>query len=642
MQRLIGLLLLGCSIVHSPCLAMEFSSTALHQHVARLADKSMLGRRAGTAFERRAVEYIVQQLKSMEVPTVKGSGRLQSVPVRRRNEDLESHNVIGVIYPDEQAELKEVIVLGAHLDHLGETSDGRFHPGADDNASGVAVTLEVAAALQQTAADLRRPVVVVFFGAEEVGLLGSREFVRKGPVPHERILAMVNIDMIGRPFMDQSNLKILKSVLKIDEEAGLGVVGTAGRPYFAKVVEAMGEKTGVRPYGSQAMLSPIIKRLARNRSDHSAFERVGIPSLFFSSGESDDYHRPSDSADKVSGERLSRRASFVFEVVRELATVAVEELPPRENVVIPEGKPVQERTLQHGALTVRFRDNSDSPKVLSGLQSLTHQATPEFDAFDPDQPGASAGLNFEHIISGHRRKTNAFTPRSGRYELFPLEDGRSVRLVRRREDSPWDVSSTLTYTIAAPHYVDFEFRCTPHNAQLFGKRRHVIFFFANYMNDVLDPSLHFRGQRGANEPETWVSSDAPPGHADWNQGGTFRHQAASPLEYDDNQQFRLNSWSYEEPRYTKPFYYGRAGNGMVLILMFDRASTKREEIRFSLFKFKLPKQPRPAWDFQYVVRQLIENREYGFRGRLVWKPWVSSEDCLDEYERWVAALKVGG
>jgi hypothetical protein len=77
---------------------------------------------------------------------------------------------------------------------------------------------------------------------------------------------------------------------------------------------------------------------------------------------------------------------------------------------------------------------------------------------------------------------------------------------------------------------------------------------------------------------------------------------------------------------------------MTLIMMFDRGHTPRDEIRFSLFKFKLPKLPRPALDWQYVIHHVETDAEYGFRARLVWKKFVSADDCRDEYERWARRL----
>ena len=304
-----------------------------------------------------------------------------------------------------------------------------------------------------------------------------------------------------------------------------------------------------------------------------------------------------------------------------------------------EGRKVETLELHRGDLRVVLRDNARSPAVLSGVQSLFHAVTPDFDAFDPDARGASAGLNFEHIIAGHHNPANKFSPRHGRYDLYALEDGRSAALIRRREDSPWDVSSSLTYTLAAPHAIDIAFRATPHSSDLFGRRGHAIFFFASYMNDVEEVPIRFRGIESADAPESWIAADAPEGQPDWNGGGTYRHRDARTLAVDDELEFRLNSWSYDYPRYTQPFYYGRAARGMVLILMFDRAHTPDDEIRFSLFKFKLPRAPRPAWDFQYVIHRVVEGREYGFRARLVWKEWVSPEDCLAEYSRWAKSLE---
>jgi hypothetical protein len=304
------------------------------------------------------------------------------------------------------------------------------------------------------------------------------------------------------------------------------------------------------------------------------------------------------------------------------------------------GEQVQSSHIQRGELSVTFRDNSESPQVLSGVASLFNiKQAAGYDAYDPDVRGASAGLNFEHIISGHPSPNNKFTPRHGRFTLHELPDGKSVVLVRRAEDSPWKVASTLKYVVNEPHYIDFEFRCTPQDASLFGPRGYAIFFFANYMNDVEDVSLHFRGHQSPTAKEAWTSADAPRGHADWNRGGNYRAVAADDLEYDDEVQFRLNTWSYDWPRIAKPFYYGRTDRGMTLILMFDHLHSDRDQIRFSLYKFKLPKHPRPAWDFQYVISKVESRVEYGFRGRLVWKKFVSAEDCLNEYERWVAARK---
>ena len=94
------------------------------------------------------------------------------------------------------------------------------------------------------------------------------------------------------------------------------------------------------------------------------------------------------------------------------------------------GEPVQTLTLQRGNISALLRDNALSPGLLGGVDSLFNRVdAPDFDAFDPAERGASAGLNFEHVICGHSNAFNSFTPRRGRYELFKLADGRSAMLV---------------------------------------------------------------------------------------------------------------------------------------------------------------------------------------------------------------------
>lgn len=303
------------------------------------------------------------------------------------------------------------------------------------------------------------------------------------------------------------------------------------------------------------------------------------------------------------------------------------------------GGRVETLELEAGNLKVLLRDNSNSPKVLSGLDSLfDRKNAPDFDAFDPNDLGASAGLNFEHVICGHSNQANAFTPRKGRYDLHRLSDGLSAMLVRKAEDDPWALASSLKYKVGAPHAVDFEFQCRALKPELFGERGYAVLFFANYMNDVADVALHFRGVTGPGKTEGWIRADAPPGHPDYHQGGTYRSVPAQDLRYDTDHNFKLNLWSYDYPRFTQPFYYGLATNGMVLILMFDRMHTEQDEIRFSLFKFKVPRRPRPAWDFQYVIHKVEKNRPYGFKGRLIWKKFVSAEDCQEEYRNWQRSL----
>ena len=332
-------------------------------HVELLAGKDLQGRRAGTPFERRAIEYLAKQLDDANIHAldiggeVEGSGegsgdrgrmqRLQTFTFQEGPFQRQSANVIGVILPEVKETRKskewpsasrrwqDVLVVGAHLDHLGQVN-GKLHPGADDNASGVAIILEVSKRLQQAVSQrdlpvrpsLQRPVVIVFFGAEERGLIGSRAFVNAGPLKREQMTAMINIDMIGRPLMDQRQLATAKRFVGFDSAAGIGVIGADDqRPLFQKAVDNACRSAKIVPYGTQPLLAPILGQLSRNRSDHSPFEDAGIPALFLSSGESDDYHSPRDTIQTVDGKLLARRATMVYELVRTLAEAPREKFP---------------------------------------------------------------------------------------------------------------------------------------------------------------------------------------------------------------------------------------------------------------------------------------------------------------------------
>ncbi|MBI4661452.1 MAG: hypothetical protein HY735_21730 [Verrucomicrobia bacterium] len=87
---------------------------------------------------------------------------------------------------------------------------------------------------------------------------------------------------------------------------------------------------------------------------------------------------------------------------------------------------------------------------------------------------------------------------------------------------------------------------------LFGARGYAVLFFANYMNDVAEVPIHFRGIEQAGAPEKWIRAEAPPGHPDYSTGGTYRSAVTEGLQYDQDHNFKLNLWSYDYPRFTQP------------------------------------------------------------------------------------------
>ncbi len=215
---------------------------------------------------------------------------------------LTGYNVGAFLRPHRPGQ--RIVIVGAHLDHIGRgefasvRGAGRTHPGADDNASGTAVLLELAAALKADAR-LASPVNVLFlhFDGEERGLLGSRAFAESRYFQASQVLAMINLDMVGR----------------LRPEVGLSVQGydTAERRFQTAIEEA----------ASAAGLGREILRLrrgGRGPSDHTTFYEKKIPVLFLHTGPHRDYHTSDDTADRVNYEGIVRVLRFNEQLVRRL------------------------------------------------------------------------------------------------------------------------------------------------------------------------------------------------------------------------------------------------------------------------------------------------------------------------------------
>ncbi len=211
-----------------------------------------------------------------------------------------SANVVGLLKGSDARLASEYIVIGAHYDHLGlggagslaERAEGEIHHGADDNASGTSALIELARVLAADRARLKRSILFIAFGAEEVGLLGSAAYTKNPVVPLASTVAMINMDMVGR----------LRNTLSI------GGVGTspAWKPLIEKLnLERFNLSLGQDGFGP---------------SDHQSFYVRDIPVLFFFTGSHDDYHKPSDTADKINAEGVRKIAEFVSEIATTVAT----------------------------------------------------------------------------------------------------------------------------------------------------------------------------------------------------------------------------------------------------------------------------------------------------------------------------------
>jgi aminopeptidase YwaD len=218
---------------------------------------------------------------------------------------LQTANIIGVLAGSEPDASRRRIVIGAHMDHLGlgtssslAPGEQAIHNGADDNASGVAVVLGLARTLARLRPEQRpHDLVFVLFGAEEMGLLGSKHMLEAMSVEQRKqILAMLNFDMVGR----------------LEDKLSLNGTGTASE--WAELIEHCNQ---AGPNGEAALLLDGLPD-GWGPSDHASFYGEHIPVLHFFTGSHDDYHKPSDDLDKLDYEGAARIGELAGRITLEL------------------------------------------------------------------------------------------------------------------------------------------------------------------------------------------------------------------------------------------------------------------------------------------------------------------------------------
>ena len=231
---------------------------------------------------------------SAEMPVWRLQGE---ITVHRR--EAEVKNVVAVLEGDgEHAD--ETIVVGAHYDHLGLGGDGSLasgvkevHNGADDNASGTSVLIEVARRLASRPQKLPRRVLFLAFTGEERGLIGSARYCRDPVVPLDKTIAMFNMDMVGRLTYDQ-----------------LVIQGVDTATEFGSLIDPLAEHYGFKVTKQSGGFGP---------SDHSSFYPHKVPVMHFFTGTHSDYHRPSDDYDKINLPGMRRVTEMVTDAVVEIA-----------------------------------------------------------------------------------------------------------------------------------------------------------------------------------------------------------------------------------------------------------------------------------------------------------------------------------
>jgi len=325
--------------VSSAVLSAAFAPKAdeVFAHVEHLANADLRGRRAGSQEGAKAAKYIAGVFEDLGLePAGDGDGfeqPFERMMALRTKPDPEGEgeswtaakvvyrNVLGWLPGSDPAVADEYVLIGAHFDHLGER-DGEVHLGADDNASGTAAMLAIARACAEGSPRPRRSVLFAAFDGEERGLEGSRYFVRHSPRSLEKLVAMINLDMLGRgTFYDQKRMGPLKKAMRIPEGMAVGVLGTSYSPELAAIARAVcgADELPIVVPEDYPLLQRFIEKQSKGRSDHAPFEQLEIPYLFFSTGESDDYHRPTDTVDKVDAQALWRITRCVYRVVLAIA-----------------------------------------------------------------------------------------------------------------------------------------------------------------------------------------------------------------------------------------------------------------------------------------------------------------------------------
>ncbi len=246
-------------------------------------------------------------------------GVLLKVETTAQTRLTRSRNVLGFLEGSDPALKGEVVVIGAHLDHLGKKGEYVFN-GADDNGSGCAALLEVARAFAANGARPKRSVLFAFWTGEEEGLLGSRYYADHPRIPMNRTVACLNLDMVGRPWTAERLKRTAAQWGVALPEDALPKI-QADRFMVLPLSEDPSMADSLREADRYVGLSLFLRQTkgGGGGSDHTPFAMRGIPWVFFFGSMHDDYHGPADTMDKVSLRQVADVARLAFLAAFQLA-----------------------------------------------------------------------------------------------------------------------------------------------------------------------------------------------------------------------------------------------------------------------------------------------------------------------------------
>ncbi|GAA4272105.1 M28 family metallopeptidase [Aquimarina gracilis] len=294
--------------------AQTITAEELKEYLYTFAGDDFEGRDTGEPGQKKAAEYLKLQYKEMGIPSPLGEDDyFQEIPESYfRGGIKSSENVLAYIEGVEKP--NEIIVISAHYDHVGIDNKGNIYNGADDDGSGTVSILEIAQAFAKAKKDgmgPKRSILFLHVTGEEKGLYGSRYYTDENPVfPLENTVANLNIDMIGR--IDESH----------EPEDKNNYIYLIGSDRLSTDLHNISEEMNTK----YVNLDLDYKYNAKNdpnrfyyRSDHYNFAKHNIPSIFYFNGVHEDYHKPTDTPDKIEYELLAKRAQLIFYTAWEVA-----------------------------------------------------------------------------------------------------------------------------------------------------------------------------------------------------------------------------------------------------------------------------------------------------------------------------------
>ena len=283
----------------TPTPPTPISVTDVKPHVQWLADPARRGRSGASA--RESANYLRDHFRRLKLQPLFGKSYFQALP-GRKDEKKQARTIgqnVGAFLPGlPGCKSDEIVILSAHYDHLGVRKD-TVYPGADDNASGVALMLEIARQLANRKTPPQRTIAFIGFDLEERLLWGSRWFAANPPWPLERVKLFITADMVSRSL---GNLP-LPTVF---------CLGSEHAPQLRTVLDRVGSPRGLE-------VARMGVDLIGTRSDYGPFRDRKVPFLFFSTGEHPDYHSPRDTPERVDYPKLARVSNLVLAVLTEVA-----------------------------------------------------------------------------------------------------------------------------------------------------------------------------------------------------------------------------------------------------------------------------------------------------------------------------------